>query len=111
MKAAAPVAAERISELLLRFNLSTAALEMSKRLAGHEEALQLVSEVLELEAEARQQRRVARLRRAAQLPADKSLETLDLNVLPAALIRRLRELMRGEFLEQADNILVFGLPG
>ena len=70
MKAAATVAAERISELLLRFNLSTAALEMSKRLAGHEEALQLVSEVLELEAEARQQRRVARLRRAAQLPAD-----------------------------------------
>jgi DNA replication protein DnaC len=111
MKAAAPAAAERISELLLRFNLSTAAVEMSKRLAGHEEALQLVGEVLEMEAEARQQRRVARLRRAAQLPADKNLETLDRNALPGTLVRRLRELMRGEFLEQADNILVFGLPG
>ena len=63
-----------------------------------------------MEAEAREQRKIARLRRAAQLPPGKTWETLDHNVLPAALMRKLREMARGEFLEQAENALAFGLP-
>ena len=43
MKAAATVSAERISELLYRFNLSTAALEKSKRLAGYERRSTLIT--------------------------------------------------------------------
>ena len=31
--------------------------------------------------------------------------------LPAPLMRKLRELERGEFLERAENALAFGLPG
>jgi DNA replication protein DnaC len=68
-------------------------------------------EVLEMEAEARQQRKIARLRRAAQLPPGKTFETLETSVLPAPLMRKLRELARGEFLERAENALAFGLPG
>ena len=95
------------------FNLTTAAPELGLRLeqAGQHEALLLVLEVLEMEAEAREQRKIARLRRASQIPSGKTFETLDASTLPAPLMRKLRELARGEFLEGAENMLAFGLPG
>jgi len=113
MKAAQIDLVERTTQLLARFNLSTAAPELGPRLesAGHRDALLLVLEVLEMEAEAREQRKIARLRRAAQLPPGKTFETLEANTLPAPLMRTLRELARGEFLERAENALAFGLPG
>jgi hypothetical protein len=69
MKAAQIDVVERTTQLLAGFNLSTAALELGPRLesAGHRDALLLVLEVLEMEAEAREQRKIVRLRRAAQL--------------------------------------------
>ena len=113
MKAAQIDLVERTTQLLARFNLSTAAPELGPRLesAGHRDALLLVLEVLEMEAEAREQRKIARLRRAAQLPPGKTFETLEPSTLPAPLMRKLRELARGEFLERAENALAFGLPG
>src|ERR1700731_2763668 len=113
MKAAQVDAVERTTALLTRFSLSTAAPELGQRLesAGHREALLLVLEVLEMEAEAREQRKIARLRRAAQLPPGKTFDTLDLNPLPPALGRKLRELTGGDFLEGAVNLLAFGPPG
>ena len=61
---------ERTSELLVRFYLTTAAAELAGRLeqAGQHEALRLVLEVLEMEAEAREQRKIARLRRVPNCP-------------------------------------------
>ena len=55
MKAAQVDVVERTTQLLTSFNLSTAAPELGPRLesAGHREALLLVMEVLEMEAEAR----------------------------------------------------------
>jgi DNA replication protein DnaC len=113
MKPAQADIVERTSELLTRFNLSTAAPELAQRLetAGHRDALLLVLEVLEMEAEAREQRKIARLRRAAQLPPGKTFESLEDSTLPSPLMRKLRELARGDFLEQAENALAFGLPG
>ena len=113
MNAAQVDVVERTTALLIRFNLSTAATELAPRLdrAGQRDALGLVLEVLELEAEARELRKVARLRRAAQLPADKTFETIEANTLPAPLMRKLRELASGAFLERAENALAFGLPG
>lgn len=113
MKAAQADVVERTAQLLTSFNLSTAAPELGQRLenAGHREALLVVLEVLEMEAEAREQRKIARLRRAAQIPPGKTFETLDAGTLPAPLMRKLRELARGEFLERAENALAFGLPG
>src|SRR5271163_4136721 len=104
---------ERTSELLVRFNLPTAGAELAGRLeqAGQPEALRVVLEVLEMEAEAREQRKIARLRRASQLPPGKTFETLDLNALPPTLGRKLRELAGGDFLEGAVNLLAFGAPG
>jgi DNA replication protein DnaC len=113
MKAAQIDIVERTTQLLVGFNLTAAAPELGPRLenAGHRDALLLVLEVLEMEAEAREQRKITRLRRAAQIPSGKTFETLDTSPLPAPLMRKLRELAHGEFLERAENGLAFGLPG
>lgn len=103
----------RIATLLRRFNLTTAADELVPRLvhAGHDGALATIVEVLGLEEDARHERRVTRLRRASKLPAAKTFATLDENRLPRPVLRQLRELERGDFLDQAVNVLAFGLPG
>ena len=79
--------------------------------SDHEAALPTLLEVLELEAGDRQQRRVDRLRRAARLPAGKTWNTLDRTRLPVRLQQQLEELATGRFLDQAVNVLAFGLPG
>jgi DNA replication protein DnaC len=104
---------ERIATLLGAFRLPTAAQEMVPRLidAGCADALPTVCEVLQAEREDRHERRVQRLRRASHLPAGKTYATLDQQRLPLTLQRQLRELAAGTFLDQAANVLAFGLPG
>ncbi len=65
----------------------------------------------DLELEERTRRRIARVLKAAHLPADKTLATLELARLPAAVKRQLPTLCEGGFIERAENILAFGLPG
>jgi len=67
--------------------------------------------VLELEAQERRERRIARLRRASKLPPGKTFDTLKEARLPAGLVRRLHELAEGDFVDEATNVLAFGLPG
>lgn len=102
-----------ISELLRSFRLPTASEEMASRLvtAGYDNALEVVREVLESEAEARRERRVMRLRKGSKLPPGKTFDTFNLNRLPLKLASRLRELTSGRFIDQAMNVLAFGLPG
>jgi DNA replication protein DnaC len=111
MEAAQIDVVERTTQFLASFNLSTAAPELGLRLenAGHRDALLIVLEVLEMEAEAREQRKITRLRRAAPIPPGKTFETLDAGTLPAPLMRKLQKLARGEYLERAENALAFGL--
>jgi DNA replication protein DnaC len=103
----------QIATLLTRFNLPTAAAELVRRLleAGHQDALSTVHEVLCLEQEDRQQRRVDRLRRASKLPPAKTFDTFDDTSLPRPLAHKLAQLATGAFIEQAVNVLAFGLPG
>ena len=79
--------------------------------AEQQPALPLLLEVLELEAQERHERRITRLRRASKLPPGKTFDTLDEGRLPPALVRRLHELAEGDFLDDATNVLAFGLPG
>ena len=74
-----------MTTLLTQFNLTTAAEELVPRLtqAGHYDTLPVLLEVFEAEAEARRQRRIARLRRTSRLPPGKTFETLDTGRLPA----------------------------
>lgn len=108
-----PETGTRITALLSEWKLTTVAQELVSRMlaAGHDQALVTLGEVLEVEAATRRERRVERLRRASKLPAAKSFETLDRERVPRAAWLTLQELARGEFLDRADNVLLFGLPG
>ena len=99
--------------LLKQFGLTTAAEELVPRLtqAGHHDALTVLVDVFEAEAEARRQWRIARLRRASRLPLGKTFETLDTGRLPGPVVQELKTLATGAFLETATNVLAFGLPG
>jgi DNA replication protein DnaC len=103
----------RLRELLTQFKLPTVSAELVRRMgeAGHDEALSTLLEVFEAEADERGQRRTERLLRASHLPPGKTFETLERNRVPRGVLAKLDELANGEFLERADNVLCFGLPG
>ncbi len=105
--------ADRLRELGTRFKLPTFASEVVDRFtrAGHDAALPTLLEVLEAEHGERGQRRCDRLLKASRLPPGKTFATLDEARLPRAVVAKLRELAEGDFLERADNVLCFGLPG
>jgi DNA replication protein DnaC len=104
---------DQITARLTGFGITTAARELVSRFveADQQAALPLLLEVLDLEAEERRNRRIARLRRASRLPPGKTFGTLNDKRFPAGLVRRLRELAEGDFVDEATNVLAFGLPG
>jgi DNA replication protein DnaC len=108
-----PELGDRIAALLVEFKLPSAAEQMTKRFldAGSDEALVILAEVLEVESQARRERRVDRLRRASRLPPAKTFATLDATRVPRNVLIQVRELARGHFVDRADNVLLFGRPG
>jgi DNA replication protein DnaC len=70
-----------------------------------------LGELLEQEMEGRHQRRIERLQDAAHLPTGKTLATFDQECLPLRIRRLLPQLCQGDFVDRAENLLVFGLPG
>ena len=79
-----------------------------KDLWGYEEYL---LEVLQEESETRKSRRIERLLRQSGLPLEKKLDTFELKRLPSNVRQQLNVLLEGKFLDQHENILVFGNPG
>jgi len=67
--------------------------------------------MLEQELAGRRQRRIERLVKQSHLPEGKTLSTFDRKRLPLRVRRLLPQLCRGELLDRAENILIFGLPG
>lgn len=65
----------------------------------------------ELEVEERRRRRTERALKESNLPPGKTLATLDLSRLPAPVRRQVPTLCEGGFVERAENLLAFGLPG
>lgn len=65
----------------------------------------------EAEVEERRLRKIERLQRGSGLPGEKTLATLDRKRLPAKVQATLASLCEGHFLERAENVLAFGLPG
>jgi DNA replication protein DnaC len=110
---AAETVTARINDLLKTFKLPTVAEELVARFhqGGQDEALPHLLEVLELEAQDRRERRTIRLRRASKLPPGKTFDTLDEKRFSRPLVRKWRELAKGDFLDRAVNVLAFGLPG
>jgi DNA replication protein DnaC len=65
----------------------------------------------ELELADRERRRTARLLKRSGLSKDKTLGLLELNRFPAKVRQRIPTLCDGGFVERAENVLAFGLPG
>jgi len=72
---------------------------------------QALLHLCEMEIEERGQRRIARLLKASELPAEKTIATLDRRKLSPKVRSQLASLCEGGFLNRAENVLVFGLPG
>lgn len=67
--------------------------------------------LLEIETADRAQRRTARLLKQSGLPEGKTLDTLKMELLPQKVRRITPTLVDGGFVERAENVLAFGLPG
>lgn len=72
---------------------------------------QYLRALADIEMEERSRRRVERALKASSLPEDKTLATLEHDKLPVKVRRVLPNLCEGGFLDRAENILAFGLPG
>ena len=71
----------------------------------------LLLHLCEAEAADRRERKRERLLRESKLPSGKTLGNLADGQLPAKVRRQLPTLLEGGFVERAENLLVFGLPG
>ena len=68
-------------------------------------------ELLKQECEVREQKRIERQLRESRLPLEKNLESFDLKRFPKKLLRQVKVLQDGSFLDRKENILAFGNPG
>lgn len=72
---------------------------------------QYLLELARQECETRRQNRIERFLRESKLPLEKTLDSFDLDRLPAKLRQQLRILEEGSFLDRRENVLAFGNPG
>ena len=70
-----------------------------------------ISTVLEQELVGRETRRIERLLKASGLPEGKTIDSFQADRLPLKVRRQLDLLLSGSFVERAENLLFFGLPG
>jgi len=75
---------------------------------SHEQFLRALCDV---EVGRRAERRRERLLKESRLPDGKTLATLEQERLPLRVRRQAAALLDGRFVEQAENVLAFGLPG
>lgn len=109
------MSAEALPLVLRSFGLTTMAGMWEQTLACAEREnwgyARLVQHLCECEAQDRRERRMQRLLKAARLPDGKTLGNLNEKLLPAKIRRQLPTLLEGHFVERAENVLAFGLPG
>lgn len=72
---------------------------------------QYLHQLCELELSERERRRIARYSKESHLPSDKILERFEMDRVPGKVKRQVPKLCEGGFLERAENVLAFGLPG
>ena len=68
-------------------------------------------QLAEVELADRESRRIQRDLKRSALPKDKTVQTLQLSRLSTKVQRQVPSLCEGTFVKNADNVLVFGLPG
>lgn len=104
------------TEVLLRSLCLTTMLRQYEELARRAEKenwdhIRYLRNLCEIELSERAARRVQRRLKHAGLPEGKTMETLDQSLLSLKVRRQISRLLDGDFVERAENVLVFGLPG
>jgi DNA replication protein DnaC len=109
------VASDTLEMLFREFHLPTMAGRFGEMIQSAEAQnwgyRKLLLHLCEAEAADRRERKLERLLRESGLPSGKTLGNLQEGQLPAKIRRQLPTLMEGGFLDRAENLLVFGLPG
>ncbi len=72
---------------------------------------QYLYHLAESELSERQKRRILRRLKSSKLPAGKTLALLETERFPTKIKRQLASLCTGDFVDRAENVLAFGLPG
>jgi DNA replication protein DnaC len=107
--------ADGLAGLLRSFGLSTMAALWAESVSRAEREnwgyQRLLQHLCESEEQDRRERKLQRLLKASGLPDGKTLGNLDEKLLPPPLRRLLPTLLEGHFVERAENLLAFGLPG
>ena len=67
--------------------------------------------LLEIECQIRGNNRVQRLLKESKIPDGKRLDNFDMKRLPLKVNQQIKSLLDGDFLNRAENILIFGNPG
>jgi DNA replication protein DnaC len=104
------------TEMLLRSLCLTTMMRQYEDLAGKAEKegwgyAGYLRNLCEVELAERQSRSTERRLKRSGLPDGKTLETLDQSQLPVKVRRQIPRLIEGSFVERAENVLAFGLPG
>ncbi len=115
MSTTAMTSAEALPILLRELRLPSIAASFTE-IAEQAEAqgwsfIEFLKTLCEIEVTERKRRRLERNLRRSDLPASKTLSTLDRKRLPAKVQRVLPTLCEGGFVSRGDNVLAFGLPG
>jgi DNA replication protein DnaC len=108
------MSADTLEMLFREFCLPTMAARFAEMMQSAEAQnwgyRKLLLQLCEAEAAGRERKR-ERLLRESGLPSGKTLGNLEDGLLPAKVRRQLPTLLEGGFIERAENLLVFGLPG
>ncbi len=70
-----------------------------------------LSELAELECQARRESRIARMMNQSRLPSSKTWDNFKWTRLPLTVARQMESLRDGSFLDRRENLLLFGKPG
>ena len=107
---------ERTLAMLLRLLKLPAFVAAYEEFARHAERAgwthtEYLRRLVEREITERRQRRIERLSKGSGLPQDKTIGSLKTEKLPPKVRRQVPALCEGGFVERAENVLAFGLPG
>lgn len=109
------MSADTLEIMFREFHLPTMAARCAQMMESAESQnwgyRRLLVELCEAEAADRRERKRERLLRESGLPKGKTLGNLEEAQLPDKVRRQLPTLLEGGFIERAENLLVFGLPG
>lgn len=73
--------------------------------------IEYLKRLVDLELEQRYHKKIKRLMEQAKIPRQKQIKDFKIERLPGVSPQMINDLAKGEFIERAENLLIFGNPG